>query len=104
MSLKVINYSEIDISKIQYSDPKKTRAGSYLVEMFINNGNKRENIYISQLILRNKANERRLNNPHAGNWLCVHTITNRRNRTGCPCTDAIVYVDPRLGSLRYTFR
>ena len=53
MSLKVINYSEIDISKIQYSDPKKTRAGSYLVEMFINNGNKRENIYIQTPKLKN---------------------------------------------------
>ena len=26
--------------------------------------------------------------PHYGLLLCVHTITNRRNRAGCPCTDA----------------
>ena len=53
MSLKVKNYSDIDISKIQFSDPKKTRAGSYLVEMFLKNGSKRENIYIQTPKLKN---------------------------------------------------
>ena len=46
MSIKVRNYSDVDISNIQFSDPKKTRAGSYLVEMYLKNGTKKENIYI----------------------------------------------------------
>jgi flagellar biosynthesis GTPase FlhF len=53
MSFKVRNYSDIDISNIQFSDPKKTRAGSYLVEMYLKNGSKRENIYIQTPKLTN---------------------------------------------------
>merc|ERR1711934_272470 len=53
MSIKVRNYSDVDISDIQFSDPKKTRAGSYLVEMYLKNGNKKENIYIQTPKLRN---------------------------------------------------
>merc|ERR1711871_164638 len=53
MSIKVRNYSDVDISNIQFSDPKKTRAGSYLVEMYLKNGNKKENIYIQTPKLRN---------------------------------------------------
>ena len=53
MSIKVKNYSDVDISNIQFSDPKKTRAGSYLVEMYLKNGNKKENIYIQTPKLRN---------------------------------------------------
>merc|ERR1711990_983150 len=53
MSLKVKNYSDVDISTIQFSDPKKTRAGSYLVEMYLKNGTKKENIYIQTPKLKN---------------------------------------------------
>ena len=53
MSFKVRNYSDIDISKIQFSDPKKTRAGSYLVEMYLKDGSKKENIYIQTSKMKN---------------------------------------------------
>jgi hypothetical protein len=53
MSFKVRNYSDIDIENIQFSEPKKTRAGSYLVETFLKNGEKKENIYIQTPKLKN---------------------------------------------------
>lgn len=65
MSLKVKNYSEIDVSSIEFADPKKTRSGSYLVEMYFKNNNQREDIYIQTPKLKN-INELNINdnNPY----------------------------------------
>lgn len=53
MTIKVRHINEIDISQIQFCQPKKTRSGSYLIEMYLLNNNQRENIYIQTPKLKN---------------------------------------------------
>lgn len=44
--MKVLNYAHLDVNDIRFTEPRKTRVGSYLIETYTSFDNKRENVYI----------------------------------------------------------
>ena len=54
MSIKVQHFNEVDISNIHFSEPKKTRSGSYLLEIYqLGKDNKKEGLFIQTPKLKN---------------------------------------------------
>ena len=44
--MKVLNYAYLNVNDICFTEPRKTRVGSYLIETYTSFDNKRENVYI----------------------------------------------------------
>lgn len=54
MSIKVQHFNDIDLSNIHFTEPKKTRSGSYLLEIYqLDKDNKKENLFIQTPKLKN---------------------------------------------------